>query len=591
MACDNAVGGFSPRSVWFERGLKPPTTLLIFFALLASPALSQTLQEQVGLRLIAVRTEAEATSLLNEIQSGQSFEETAKAHSTDASAKDGGYLGIFRVTDLKPDLQRAMIGLSPGQISPVTRIGTEFLILQRLTLEEANWIASYNSGLDAFQNGRYEEAIRYFSESLPNAEKLKPADYRLEDNLHGLAEAYRLQKKYNEAEPLYRRYLALHWGGPNVPDVLDRLCALVAVSYFRDSQFAEAQKKFEEAVYGTALSEELYVAMSTVLFKAQLINQAEALMDRATQLFPASKDARYRQAELYRSGTKARKALEVFEYMIRMKTPPGVDPAVDRLKQKIVYQRIGGIHGDLGELDEAVSAYKKELEVSPGSLEARLGLGYAYLQQGKTEDSLNEYSLAAAADPKSVLAHFGVADANLRMGHFKEASTAAARVIELDAGHAKAHYVLATALARMGSQDESERQFEIFRKIEEDDRSKTDRSRNITVGNRDAAAKLIEGHGDEAVKMFLTAIETFPDSVTAYLNLGTAQSKLGQHKEAAGTFQKILAQDISDSFLVSWSLSREYQYMGDMEASRRHHVVYLQNIDLALREALDSNLD
>jgi tetratricopeptide (TPR) repeat protein len=143
----------------------------------------------------------------------------------------------------------------------------------------------------------------------------------------------------------------------------------------------------------------------------------------------------------------------------------------------------------------------------------------------------------------------------------------------------------------MGSQDESDRQLEIFRKIEEDDRSKADRSRNIAVANRDAAAKLIEGHPDEAVQMFLTEIETFPDSVGAYLNLGTAQSKLGRHKEAAATFQKILAQDISDSFLVSWSLSREYQDMGDMDASRRHQVVYLQNIDLALREALDSNLD
>jgi hypothetical protein len=43
--------------------------------------------------------------------------------------------------------------------------------------------------------------------------------------------------------------------------------------------------------------------------------------------------------------------------------------------------------------------------------------------------------------------------------------------------------------------------------------------------------------------------------------------------------------------LVSWNLAQEYQYLGDMEASRRHKVVYLQNIDLALREALESNLD
>jgi len=34
-------------------------------------------EERIGLRLIAVRTEAEAASLLNQIQSGQSFEAIA----------------------------------------------------------------------------------------------------------------------------------------------------------------------------------------------------------------------------------------------------------------------------------------------------------------------------------------------------------------------------------------------------------------------------------------------------------------------------------------------------------------------------------
>src|SRR5437762_1184515 len=96
----SVVAGFSPRSTWVERGLKPATTLFMFAALLLSPpAASQTPGAQIGLRLIVVRTEAEAAGLLNQIQSGKSFEEVAKAHSTDPSAKDGGFLGIFRITD------------------------------------------------------------------------------------------------------------------------------------------------------------------------------------------------------------------------------------------------------------------------------------------------------------------------------------------------------------------------------------------------------------------------------------------------------------------------------------------------------------
>ena len=113
---------------------------------------------------------------------------------------------------------------------------------------------------------------------MPYAEKLAPVDSRLDDNLHGLAEAYRLQKKYTEAEPLYRRYLALNWGGAKVPEVLDRFSALLALSYFRDSQFLEARRKFEDAVDAAPLGEGLYAAMSTILFKAQLIAESEALV-------------------------------------------------------------------------------------------------------------------------------------------------------------------------------------------------------------------------------------------------------------------------------------------------------------------------
>ena len=546
----------------------------------ASLCLSQTPEEQIGLRLIAVRTQAEAASLRNQIESGQTFEAVAKAHSIDPSAKDGGYLGLFRLTDLRAELQRAVTPLKPGEVSPVTLIGGEFLLIQRLTFEEANWIVSYNAGLAAFESSRYEDAAQKFLQALPYAEKLTPVDERLEDNLHGLAEAYRLQKRYADAEPVYRRYLALHWGGS--AEVLDRFSALVALSHFQDSQFQEARLKFLEVVEHSPLSEALFAAMSSFLFEVQLVDEAEAVAERAGKLFPMSREVHFRLAELYRRSWKPRKALEAFERTSRMQLDP--------LQQSVIYQKLGSIHTELAEFDQATSAYRKALEFTPDSVDARLGLGDVFLQQGKPQDALNEYNRALAADAKSAAAHFRVADANLRLGRFAEASQAAAKVLALDADHRKAHYVLATALVRMNAQD-SERQLEVSRKLEAEARSETDRGRNIVIVNREAAAKLLEARAEQAIEMFVKAIETFPDSPTAYLNLGIVQSKLGQHQVAVETFQKLLTRNISDSFLVSWHLAQEYRHLGDTEASQRHRVVYLQNIDVALREALESNLD
>src|SRR6185295_2829067 len=179
----------------------------------------------------------------------------------------------------------------------------------------------------------------------------------------------------------------------------------------------------------------------------------------------------------------------------------------------------------------------------------------------------------------------------LRMGRFPEAAAAAGKVLASDATHQKAHYVLATALVRIGSNEESEKQLEVYRKLEAEARAGTDRERNTFVANRDAAAKLLEGRADEAIEMFKKVIEADPGSTAAHLNLGIAQSKLGQHRAAIDTFQKMVTQNISDSFLVSWKLAKEYRELDDMEASRRLRVVYLQNIDLALRDALESNLD
>jgi tetratricopeptide (TPR) repeat protein len=175
------------------------------------------------------------------------------------------------------------------------------------------------------------------------------------------------------------------------------------------------------------------------------------------------------------------------------------------------------------------------------------------------------------------------------MGRFKEASEAARKVLAINGQHRKAHYVLATALVRLGANEDSDRELETYRKLEADARAADDRGRNIVVANRDAGAKLLEGHADEAIEMFRKTIETFPDSASAYLNLGTAQSKLGQHKAALETFQQMVTRNLADGFLVPWHLSQESRFLGDTEASLRYRVVYLQNIDLALREALGPN--
>lgn len=92
----------------------------------------------------------------------------------------------------------------------------------------ASWSTHTDAGTEALKQRRYEEAERQFEEALKQAENFDPRDPRLLTSIDYLATAYLLQKKYAEAEALYRRALSLQEAvyGPEHLVVADRLMRL-----------------------------------------------------------------------------------------------------------------------------------------------------------------------------------------------------------------------------------------------------------------------------------------------------------------------------------------------------------------------------
>ena len=70
-------------------------------------------------------------------------------------------------------------------------------------------------------NVNYPEAEKQWSAALKEAEGFGPQDPRLATTLNNLGEVYRAQGRYAEAEPLYKRALAIREKalGPEHPDV------------------------------------------------------------------------------------------------------------------------------------------------------------------------------------------------------------------------------------------------------------------------------------------------------------------------------------------------------------------------------------
>jgi peptidyl-prolyl cis-trans isomerase C len=77
--------------------------------------------EQIRASHILVKSEQEAQAILDQLKKGSSFEDLAKAKSTDSSAAKGGDLGWFGKGSMVPAFEKAAFGLKEGQLSGVTK--------------------------------------------------------------------------------------------------------------------------------------------------------------------------------------------------------------------------------------------------------------------------------------------------------------------------------------------------------------------------------------------------------------------------------------------------------------------------------------
>jgi tetratricopeptide (TPR) repeat protein len=87
------------------------------------------------------------------------------------------------------------------------------------------WQHAYNAGRTAYERGHYARAEKLFAAAVKEAEQFGGNDPRLARSLNDLAAAYAVQGKYADAEPLYKRSLAIleKVYGPNAPSVATAL--------------------------------------------------------------------------------------------------------------------------------------------------------------------------------------------------------------------------------------------------------------------------------------------------------------------------------------------------------------------------------
>jgi len=186
-----------------------------------------------------------------------------------------------------------------------------------------------------------------------------------------------------------------------------------------------------------------------------------------------------------------------------------------------------------GREEEAVTHFKKALEINPRYTEAYYNLGTVLVQRGQVDEALSLYQKALEINPHPNFAgvYYDFGNALYKKGKMVEAIAQYRKALDLKPDYADAHFNLGVALAQTEQMDEAIIQYQ---KTLEIDPSYPNVHNNLGI------AYSQKEQLDEAISQFQKALEMNPNNADAYFNLGLALTQAGRTDEAIVQFQEAL---------------------------------------------------
>jgi len=198
-----------------------------------------------------------------------------------------------------------------------------------------------SEGRILFQEGKYQEAIEVFKESI----KTEPNNYLL---YSWIGKSYFLLKNYDSAKLMYHKALQYE---PNYPLANESLAKI----YFVTNEFDKAKKYFDIVV----------------------------------RLKSDDADAHFNLGVAYNKLERYEEAMESFKETIR------IDPDI-----ALAHANLGALYNVLGSYDEAMESLMEAIRINPDFAKAHYGLGIMYLKRRNKGAALDEYNILKELDKK-----------------------------------------------------------------------------------------------------------------------------------------------------------------------------------------------
>ncbi|MCG6893664.1 MAG: tetratricopeptide repeat protein [Desulfobacteraceae bacterium] len=237
-------------------------------------------------------------------------------------------------------------------------------------------------------------------------------------------------------------------------------------------------------------------------------------------------------------------------------------------KNDRMLNNLGLAYAAAGEVDKAISCYRKALGIDPRYADARLNLGNAYLRQGDVKKALTQFQQVLRHAPDNDKALYNIAVARMKAGDIDAALGSVQallrkrpdfpkahnllgdiemgrnrvdaalshyrRAVDIDPLFAEARYNLAVTLEKMGKVDAA---IHHYRRVLSTHPEMAEAHLNL------GGIWFRRGRPDQALQHYLAAMRSRPLWPQAYFNIGAVLMQKGQGREAVAWYQRAVLLD------------------------------------------------
>ena len=196
------------------------------------------------------------------------------------------------------------------------------------------------------------------------------------------------------------------------------------------------------------------------------------------------------------------------------------------------FNNLGNSYSDVGNMDSALLALLRAVEINPTLAESRANLGNVHLKQGQIADAIYEYEAGLKINPEDPKTHNNLGNAYSERGWMGYAISEYLRSLELDPKFIDAHRNLAIAYTKQERFGQAVSQLRLALSLKADDAD--------CYGQLgDVYSQM--GEHEKAIAQYKKALKFNPRLAEAHYGLGVCYGEMGRVDDEIRAYKGVLA--------------------------------------------------